>query len=604
MTIIDNTVPYSPLYTWRPHPEHFRSTYEKDAYWAEEKCRWIEGYGELTGDTYFYWQEQWLKHRVVPKGHDAIERPTPKIATHWMRQRFKKTRDDNKVQGVIKARGVGLSTEGGALANWFAKTTPGSTCLITSKDQAGITMMFREKIYIPYQYFDDRIRPDEVSKNDTKQSCDLRLGVKHIGVDGTEKYSLSSIVLRETSEKPKSPTNFSGQGAQFGYYDELPLHPRRDELIKSSIECYRDPETKEIEGFLLWGGTCEETMTDENISALRKMVDNKDIWNTDILFIPFWWSMFLTNGHPDEKKSEEWWDREANKIANDPSLLKAFIRNNPRTLDDIFDSAKGGRWEEDVEQILIQQRSNIIKADISLPKYNIITLGGKTEAAPSNKGSIYILEHPKPSCTYILCVDGVATDTDTGDKEGSKMAGVIVKMFDPVGDPYMPVCLHSERPKTIESGYQKLIGQARYYNQHGGFQKIYAEANVSTASHFGNTLLNEGLQEWIAMRRDLSGKGWVDQKKMFQYRTDELIDFQYKSANIFLRRFAHSIQMLPLIDSMLLPVGQNADELDAWLQFFTAKPDFLKTVKPKILPKPKPKPILVNEGGYNVWKLM
>jgi len=554
---------------------------------------------------WYYLQNEFLKHRVVPKGHDSVEPPIARWASLMMHQEFDKTRKQKKVQGVIKARNVGLSTEGGALANYFAKYYPGSNSLITSKDQNGIAVLFNEKIYVPYQNIDKSLRPDELAKNNTKQRCFIRFGVSHIGNDGDDKYSYSTIECRETSEKPSSPTNFSGQGAAYGYVDEAPLHSRREELFNSFIECFRDYQTKELDGFLLWGGTCEDSMSNEAIDELKAMVDNKNLWDCNILFIPYWWSMFLTNGHPDQKKAEEWWDREANKIANNPTKLRAFIRNNPRTEDDIFESTKGGCWEEDVQEILKAQKTAILNADVSCPKYHIVNLGGKIEATQNDNGNTWILEHPKQGCRYISCVDGVGSDTDTGGQEGSDIGSVIVKILDTAGgDQYMPVLMHSERPKTIATGYEKLINQARYYDKFGGFDKFYAEANAATASHFAAFLIANELGRWISMRKDLSGKGWVDTKKMFQYRTPELIDFQYRQANIFLRKYAHSIQMLPFIDRLMWAKNRNNDVKDAWLQFFTAVPNFDQKIKTPAPPKPRQTLTLVNQGGYMTYKLI
>lgn len=279
-------------------------------------------------------------------------------------------------------------------------------------------------------------------------------------------------------------------------------------------------------------------------------------------------------------------------------------RQYPETVDEAFGSSSGGYcWEDDVVELLKAQKTAILNADISCPKYHINCLVNQLpQATQANNGTIYILEHPKPNCIYASLVDGVATDTDTGGEEGSNICSIIMKIFDPQGDPYMPVSIYDERPKTIEGSYIKMLNQAIYYNQHGGFEKFYAEANAATASHFGNFLLSRGFRHWIAMRKDLSGKGWVDTKKIFQYRTDEGKEFQFKQGNMFFRKYTHSIQMLPLLEQLLWPKSKNADQRDAFLQLFTARPNFDEAKKPKAAPKPKTVLTIVNEGGYNVFK--
>lgn len=601
--IIDKTKPPSPIYVRQPIPT-FRTDYEKQKYYVENKKRCLEGYAGLPGTLYDYLQNQYLKHRIVPPGHDAIEPPIPRAASLWMHQEFDRTRRAKKAQGVIKARNVGLSTEGGALANYFSKYYPGSNSLITSKDQDGISIMFMEKIYAPYQHLHKDLRPDELSRNATKQRCYLRLGVSHIGIDGNEQYSESQISLRETSEKPKSPTNFSGQGAIYGYVDEAPLHPRREELFNSFVECFRNPFTKELDGFILWGGTVEAVMTNEAVSELQTMINNKDLWDCNIYFVPFWHGMFLTNGHPDEKKAYEWWNREYEKVEKDSAKSRAFKMNNPRTIEDIFESVKGGRWEDETAEVLALQKTAVLNADVPCPKYNITLMGGEVVAKQNNSGVFWQLEAPKVHCTYGIGIDGVATGTETGSMSGSKMASTIIKITDPQGDPYMPVNIYFDKPSTVEAGYRRILAQMIYYNQFGGLLWISPEANQATIDHFASFLLREAnmFYKLLVKRKDLSGKGWADTSKIGQYRTDGIIDFQYRQANIFIRKYFHSLQMMPLIDQMLLPKGANADILDAWLQFFTAMPEYDKVIKPPPPPRKRIVRTVVNVGGKNQYK--
>lgn len=584
MTIIDKNK-RSPYFVYTPTPT-FRSQYEEQKWFDIEKGRWVDGYGEMPGALYFYLSQGFLKHRVIPNGHESIERPTPLISCLWRYQFYEQCRKNKKIGGVFKARNTALSTEGGALCQYFAKVYPGSTSLITSKDQDGISVFFREKVYAPFKHLDDRIRPDILKENDTKARCYLRLGVSHLDKNGSPSYSVSNIDLRETSQTPKSPTNFSGQGAQFGFFDELPLHPRKTELLNSAIECFRDFSTKEINGFLLFGGTFEETMSNEDVDNFKNLLEDKSMWDCEILFVPFWWNMMVDEaGYPDEKKANEWWDKEIEKLKGNLKKEKAFRRNNPRTLEDIFETASGGRWEEDVEVLIQKQKEHINNADVSCPKYVIVKSNDKIEAILGNKG-VSILEHPCPSCTYGLMIDAPATDEVSGGLDGSNVAGVVIKLSDPKGDPYMPVAILNEHPVSLDGAYLKLIHLGLYYNKFGGFDKFYAEANAATAAHLYNILVAHDLKHWVSYRKDLSGKGWVNTSKAFTYRSDDNKEFQYKQGNTFLREYIHSIQMMELIVQMLWPKKKkNADILDAWLQLFNARPDIMSK------PKPKPPPV-------------
>ncbi len=598
ITIIDKTKPPSPIYVRTPIPT-FRSELEKQRYFAENKRRCLEGYNGLPGTLYDYLQNQYLKHRVIPKGHNSVEPPDPHWASLMLHLEIQKTRDEKKVQGIIKARNQGISTEAGALANYFAKYYPGSNSFITSKDQGGISTMFNEKIYIPYQRIDKNLQPDELAKNNTKQRCYLRMGVSHLNTLGEEEYSYSTIECRETSDTPDSPTNFSGQGAQYGYVDEAPLHKRREALFNSFIECFKDPQTKELEGFLLWGGTVESVMSNEAVNELKKMIDDKELWDCNVLFIPYWWSMFLTNGHPDQKRAEEWWDKEANKIANNPTKLRAFKMNNPRFIEDIFENAGGGRWEDDTLEVLKMQRTEVLNADVSCPKYHFLNLKDVVTPKLSDSGKFYMLETVQPQCKYAILIDGINKGTDVGNTEGSKVASLVVKTLDPKGTQYLTVNIYCERPKTTEHAHYNILNQLLYYNQFGGVEIIQMEANAGIDS-FWTFMTKHGYHKLIGRAKDLSGKGWTNKNNLGQQRTPNIIKFQYEQGNIFIRKYPQSLQMMILIDELLTPNSVDSHITDAWLQFFCAYPNFDEKPKPKPLPQQKKGVRLVNKNGFNV----
>ena len=65
MTIIDKIKDPAPFFTRVPHPTVFKTTLERQKYWAEQKRIWVEGYNEdVNGMLYWYAQECILKDRV------------------------------------------------------------------------------------------------------------------------------------------------------------------------------------------------------------------------------------------------------------------------------------------------------------------------------------------------------------------------------------------------------------------------------------------------------------------------------------------------------------------------------------------------------------
>lgn len=585
-----------PIFTYQP-PPIFKTKLEAQKYWEEEKRRWIEGYGGygngsgtgVPGTFYYACTQGWVKNRVT----GVTSRYQPRASGLMMHEFIADQRRRKRMGGIIKPRGVGLSTEFGILSAYFMRVYPGSTSLITSKDIEGVNTIFNEKFMPTYNNMPIEIKPEKVSGNNSKGSYYLKtqIPIHNPSAAGTGfDIAESELYMRETSEKPDSPTNFSGKGAIFGAYDEYPLHPRRRELLRSSIECYKDPVTKELLGFLLWGGTVEAALNAEQTAQFRSLVNDSALWDCDILFIPFYMQMYLDeNGHPDIKRAEDWWDSEYEKHSKKTdggADLLAFVRNNPRSLEDIFSSGEGSRWESDVVNIIKEQRRIVLQEKPVYKPGTLLDFSQKISFVPSQSGSVHILEQPRDGVEYLTLVDGVATGTESGAEAGSKVAAVVVKKFDPSGLSYQPVAYYYERPKTVEQSYITITNLSVLYNSFGLFKGIMAEANASTADHFATYLKKRGLGKFIMYRRDLLGNNKINSGKPFHYVNADVRDFQMRHANIFMRKYGSSITLLPLLDQMLLSKEENTDILDAWLMLFLALPDnYDEPVKQRVVRK-------------------
>ena len=228
----------------------------------------------------------------------------------------------------------------------------------------------------------------------------------------------------------------------------------------------------------------------------------------------------------------------------------------------------GGRFEDDVVESINVQLTKANQKE-EKPKPHVLTfVNQQIEASPVRQSPITILERCKPNVKYWIGIDGTATgEMSSGGDERSEIACVVSKMYDPdesVVPSYCPVAIYHELPKTLEQSYYKISNIGRLYNEHG-LAMFSAEGNASTSEHFGNFLMKEGLGKMIMLRKDLSGKGNVDKKKWFNYRNDAVLDWQYRQANIFLRKYVGGIYFTELLKQMQTPMATNADILDAWL---------------------------------------
>jgi hypothetical protein len=116
---------------------------------------------------------------------------------------------------------------------------------------------------------------------------------------------------------------------------------------------------------------------------------------------------------------------------DDKSFLNSYIKNNPLSLDEIFDMASGEMFDEYTIQVVRNQVKEISnRTDKIIVPYSIIQKGIEFEAQPEKKSPILILEHPKPNVDYVFGLDSIMTSelsssaSDVSDYSFSGMKGI------------------------------------------------------------------------------------------------------------------------------------------------------------------------------------
>lgn len=580
-----------------PKPSVFKTTLEKQKYWAKEKERWREGYGDgyshLCGMHYYYLTQGNLKD-----GSDgSIIRPKYRDGDEWiinpLHDAFWTLK--NHV-GLVKRREIGATSIGaGLLPSYTMRMFPSSTFGMTSCDQPRIFKAFSDKTSEFIKRMDLDIRPvlDRTvgyKENATKQQVFLRLPWLVKNAQGASDYEFSELYAKETSESDEAAKGFSGTRMRAAYYDEFPLHKRKSKLLTSSTPCFM--KQADQSGLLFWAGTVESDITNEQIVALQNLVMESDILRFNVLFAPAWWCLFMDeNGVSDEQKGVEWVlsERERLEKSGDKTYVNAFIKNYPLTLQEIFDLGGSGMFTEDNIRRIKLTIASIDENPPPINPHELTNMGGKIEVVPVKKSPIEILEHPKPGIEYRIGIDGTGTTKESGVLTGSDVALVVVKMYDPsdIDSSYTPVAFYTERPKSFPDSYGKMTNIIRHYNTYG-LCKVQAESNQGN-EHFGGHLIREGLERVIMMRQDLSGKGHANTSKMFTFRTKDVINWQYRQANIIIEKYGHNFKIKKLLLEMLLSYDTNTDILDAWLMCLCAMGmDFdVPVVKKKRKPAPK-----------------
>jgi hypothetical protein len=566
MIVVDKIKDPAPFFTRKPHPTTFKTTYEEQKYWAQQKKYWVEGYNEdINGMLYFYAQEIILKDRI----RGTMYYPTVRDADVLISQKFKETMDSGYAMFFLKARGIGFSSWGMNLPFYFARVFPNSKSIITSKDKTTLSTLFTDKTMVAFEEMHPRLKPDLINKNQTKNDAYLKIGMKYINQYGEEKYGESELSFRDTQESPKAATAFSGSGAMYGFADEAPLMPRLMQFYPSAIECFTDHSINKIVGGLIMGGTAEATISPEDIRRIQDIYTNSEALRIKTLFLPATYGKHMVNGHSNHEKARDeiLKRREELSLLDDKSQLTAYIKNNPLEIDDIFDFAGGGLFDEHtVEKVNAQLRElPKVKQELKPVPHKINVSISSVIAEPVKDSSIHILEHPKEGVEYIIGGDTIMTSDLTSSTSGnSKYAAIVTKGVDPQGEiQFAPVATYLERPKSIEYANIQLMSLAKYYNKYGKC-KIMCELNAG-AENLLQMLINEGLSRMIMMRKDLNKSGWVDRSKPWFYRADIILKWQIEAANIYFKKYAHMVFFKELLVDATKGVNDNTDILDAFM---------------------------------------
>lgn len=618
ITILDKTKK-APIFEFKGKPP-IRTKLERDRWINEERRRWREGYQHLPGTYYFYLTQQFIKNRVM----GGITRPMPRECDLILHEHIAADKKAGRPTGVFKPRGFGFSVQGGSLSFYHAINYPGSNSLLTSKESITIKDFFTQKVTEPLLEMDkDLIGPKKdaaakyynhpqpifpVRLSESKSECYMQLAITMSRDEKgrPDKTELSQIITKETAASDRSATGFSGMGGMYGFIDEFPLHRRREMLMRSFRECFINPMTKQMEGWILWGGTCEETITDQELLEFKKTAEAFDKLGHNLIFFDYASMMFLDeNGYPDRERAKKWHDAEMKAREGNEAELKAFLKLHPRSMDDIFEIASSDALEGDVINALKEQKRIVVQDNEPLAPVEITNIGGDVSYKVVQESPIKILEPPKPNISYVTLVDSMALGKEAGPHEGSDYCALMMKLYDPTGLSFMPVAYYKERPTKVDTAYWQTVRLSELYERRGGkFEGIMAEASNSTEEWFTNMLIMNGYGRYIMSRRDLSGKGNIDIRKSFQPVNNFTIDFQYRQANTFLRKHMPSMRLLPLIDELLMAFEENADMRSAFMMLFCAFPDINKEETAKEVRRERATPeIVINARGQRVRKV-
>ncbi len=595
------------IYKAKKKPTHFSSDLEENRWYAKiiELCHTGDKnqYGlEIPGSLVFMSNFTTIYNRITGAKEETIVRDVDYVLHYAMAQCMK----EGKWLLNIKGRNIGYSIDLVSKALYFMLMDAGCTINFTSCDQERLNILFN-KVFIPMlQGLPKKIRPDELSRENNKAGVGLILGVNTIDMNGEKATRPTTFRAKPTAHNPTAASAFSGAGNRFAGIDEFFLNKNSDRVAGALLDASRDKKTNKLLGFVQGGGTLEASISGDQLKEYARIwskADQSNVWNK--LFLPSWlgYGVQENKGHSDYVGAMEWWEQEyeAYRRSGNEEKLNEFLKNNCTEEKHIFDLASSDRFEPDVAQLAKIQYEEVLKMkdNIWVPTF-LKNTNNTIESIPVAKSPLTILEQPKPSVPIWIVVDNIGKGSDIGSTDGSKYSAMAVKGHDPNGKDWQPIMHYYERPKTLEEAFMQTLNMAIYCNKHGNLEGIAVEAN-SNMEYFGVFFRKMGFYHLILNARDLSGKGYINTKKIGQNRTKETERFQYNWANPHFRKYISSITLLPLLEDMLTDADVNADSLDSYLQLAGClDPDYDKPIEKK---KPIRRAVFFNENGKTGWRI-
>jgi len=614
--LIDIFNPPPPKYEFIPVPDFQKFNHpklEEDKYYAIEEQRWHEGYTNPMGEYvppnhYFHIQNSTLKniHGDVfkPKWRDTDE-----LMALWSLDSIK----NGTSELVYKRREVGATAFYSNQGYWIWRIKPGSHCAFTSgKGQAGISAMFNDKILFTYNHFDKKVlNTNPVRINNSKTSTSLEVAMKIMTDSERVETRTSSLIARETSEKPDSITNISGNRALYVYVDEAPLHERLEGFIGSIFPVINEGPKRT--GLLVMAGTVEPGLKPEEIANFKTLIDRSSNLRLKTRFLPVWMGMFSKNGWSNKEAGLQWYEEQVLAAQDSGDFVSArnFKMQYPKDEQDIFDFNEGGVFDLESVEILKNRGNELQSKPNEEAQYKLIATSTGFDMIPDSKrrdpqkeGGFWMIEPPKENIDYYVAIDSIGSAKKDGGEKGSWIASIVFKGHDPDGRHFEPVCIYFERPQTIEAGYKNIVNQFRYYNKFNRVKEINYETNAATGDHLGTFLEKEDLyKKYAARRKDLSGKGWTNTKKRGTPVNEHTRIWQVEQANRFIHKHGMHIRSLMVIKQLLLPSEENADIRDAFLVFMTSIPNFDKPLQKKIEVRYRTElQLITNAQGQRIYK--
>jgi hypothetical protein len=575
---------------------------EKELWWGKEKEYWVEGRFGLVGPHYYS-----LTQGFVKDARGFKKRPIWRDIDDLIYNGYLEAKNTNHDLFVTKRREVGLSfIFGGIIPMWVAMTNPGSTSLITSADKKRLEALFKDKLRVVYDEFDDFAKPGIVS---TRQEGYLHLGrrdTKTGKVTGLD----SQIITKETVE---TPTAFEAYRAMHIFIDECMLHPKADKVYKSAQASTKSGFVK-VAPIVIGGSAGEATSIGQKLA--KTLWDNAEALKILTLFLPGNQGImeapeldkngketgkilnFCPNGHSDEKGATDWimQTRDTLDKLEDKSYLNSFIKQYPLDIQEVFSVSGQGAFPKHIMTKLDNQERIILSTRPPVERsYLNRNFEGDIVKRADLTSAMRFLENPNPEHTYIAGIDPIPFNSkNMGD--GSNQAIVIKDI-----DTNRYVAYYSERDSDPDLIVNNMILMQEYYNN------AIAMIEINRGGVVKQKYKDAGKLHLLAKKPIFLGKGfWKDDDSIGYYKNDITAERGNSYLIDYLNNYCEDIWFLDIIIELKNYLIENTDLADAMVATEILHKNLVKKFeqkKPEIL-QSKQIPMLEYQNGryIRVWK--
>ncbi len=308
----------------------------------------------------------------------------------------------------------------------------------------------------------------------------------------------------------------------------------------------------------LWDGSNPKQLEDPNLIRTKS--------GGVRIYIPAWVSLenFVDKfGFPMEMEAKDIIERIVENESLDNRLKTR--RQFSRTAEEAFGLVNDSGLEDESLYVIEKTIEHLNVENIEVVPRQIYEFRGEInfEAPKSNKRIIYTSEEEvKEHVTYIIGIDGAASDKETSNdsKEKSDFAIVVDKLFDGIGQRnYCSVATYSEFPDKLEDCYRVAYLLWKRWNKFGKCRVMIESSAAQVPAIFGYFKNYQASHALLHQFKYPGTENFEIEKRIGTYRSPLVKQTQLFLINKQIQKYGHHERDRRLLQSLKDTNVRNAD---------------------------------------------